>query len=479
MPIGIAGRGTPYEILASNDGSPDCSLMNKQQLIETVLAELIAAQSPAALAPPKRGSFSFPPTLPVGDGHVIPATERMIEAIGSFADLLTENDPQLARSYTKKDLMKVMRRVFGETLAKIDLNDPAEFNREQVQAGVADRFYAEIDGQRIEQQFLFGCWFLAGTTSHSIRVGPVIFEDRATWLARASSEGRVSAITGRRLIRLWKGARLSKRTPSADNELEQSVLDVLANCPFACSVETRGLVATSAEQKALLAARLAQTAVALLWASPSGVLDRLGLLYDGDVRRQHYVTFGSARRWGSSSSISRMPSGPVTPTDWEETWAESGWVMTQIGEALSAYVDPAMPVTRPKLLNALFLSLWWFHEGCVERSPLMATVKFAASMDTLADGGRRPGIVRFIEARGGSPSNTAILTTGETPFELVSEIYDYARSRTMHGSNNRVGHDWSETRSRAEMLARLCLQMACSWMTDHPDSDDIKAMQKP
>lgn len=454
-------------------------MTSKRELIETILAELMAAQTPASSAPQRRGGFRFPPTLPVGNGLVIPGTERMIEAVASFTNLMTDNEAELARSYTKKDLLRVMQRVFGETLATIDLNDSVHVNCEKIQNGVAERLALRIDGNRIEQQFLFGCWFVGGTTPHSIRVGPVVIEDRLTWLSRARGENRVSAVTERRLISLWDGQKLSKRNSSEDGELELSVLDALGDCSSACSVETRGLVATAAEQKALLAARLAHTAVALLWASPSSVLDRLGLLYDGDVHRQHYVTFGRAPGWGSSSSISRMPSGPVTPTDWTETWASAGWLIRQLGEALSAHVDPARPLTRPKLLNALFLSLWWFHEGCIERSPLMATVKFAASMDAVANGKSRSGIVGFIEARGGSPSNTAILTTGETPFELVSEIYDYARSRTMHGSNERVGHDWSQTRGRAEMLARLCLQMACSWMTDHPDSDDIKAMQKP
>lgn len=201
------------------------------------------------------------------------------------------------------------------------------------------------------------------------------------------------------------------------------------------------------------------------------MVDGISLLYDGDIFRQHYITFGAGGAFGASSSTSRFPGGSPAPEDWTEVWASSDWMIVPIGEAIRSYVEPGRTLIQPKLMNAFFLSLWWFYDACREQSPLMAAVKFAASMDVLANGKKRCGTTRFIEARCGL-DHGAILTSGETPDELIADIYDYARSRTIHGSNERVGHDWSQTRLRAELLARLCLRMACEWIAKHPGSDE-------
>jgi hypothetical protein len=452
-------------------------MTSKKKLVDTIIEELIAAQAPEPVAQKKQDGFWLPPTLPIGNGQFLAATDRMIDAIGTFTDVVMANDTDVARAYTKKDLRAVMRRAFGQALHDIDLDDPVDVNRDKVLEAVSAFLPTEFDRERIEQTFVFGCWLLRGSNSHDLQIGPVRLEDRLSWASRALDEEQISTVSKRRLERIWRGDKLARRAPSWDEGRETAVLDTIGSCPAVSSVRTSGLVAKAAEQKALLAARLAHTAVALLWTTPSTVLDGMGLLYDGDIYRQHYVILGKEGAYGASSSTSKFPGGPPPPADWNEIWSESGWMLDPVGEALSAYVAAGRPLAQPNLMNALFLSLWWFHDACREQSPLMAAVKFAASMDVLASGGKRKGITRFIEARRGNHGG-AILTSGETPDELIADIYDYARSRTIHGSNDRIGHDWSQTRSRAELLARLCLRMACGWITDHPNTDDVEAMQR-
>ena len=63
--------------------------------------------------------------------------------------------------------------------------------------------------------------------------------------------------------------------------------------------------------------------------------------------------------------------------------------------------------------------------------------------------------------------------------EVVKEIYSEARSRAIHGSTDRHGHDWQRTRSMAERLARLCLSLSCEWIWENQGSDDLAALRRP
>jgi hypothetical protein len=40
---------------------------------------------------------------------------------------------------------------------------------------------------------------------------------------------------------------------------------------------------------------------------------------------------------------------------------------------------------------------------------------------------------------------------------VIDQIYSDGRSRTIHGTNEKLGHDWSVTRALAEYFARYCV----------------------
>jgi hypothetical protein len=154
------------------------------------------------------------------------------------------------------------------------------------------------------------------------------------------------------------------------------------------------------------------------------------------------------------------------------------WLFDQAGEALNNYVQPAKSAARPILMNAIFLSLWWFYEACREPSDQMATTKFAASMDALSGGRKAKGIINFIEARLGMNADKSIMKDSRTVKKAVTEFYEAERSQMIHGSSDNVAHDWSELRSVAEAVGRRCLTAASDWLTENPESDDIEALSK-
>ena len=128
-----------------------------------------------------------------------------------------------------------------------------------------------------------------------------------------------------------------------------------------------------------------------------------------------------------------------------------------IGEALFSYVQPTRKVMRLRVMNALFLSLWWFHEACREPLDQIASTKFAASMDALVVGQSANDIIRFIEVQLGPKADDPIMKDGRTTRETITKIYNASRSRLIHGNSSDFAHDWSQVRGTAEAIGRWCL----------------------
>src|SRR3546814_4792590 len=75
----------------------------------------------------------------------------------------------------------------------------------------------------------------------------------------------------------------------------------VGGCPVVCSVATEGLSGRYIQEKGLLAARLAMTAISLTWHQPSEGLRWMNLLYDRRRSHRHTVSFGSGSNVGSNS----------------------------------------------------------------------------------------------------------------------------------------------------------------------------------
>jgi len=117
------------------------------------------------------------------------------------------------------------------------------------------------------------------------------------------------------------------------------------------------------------------------------------------------------------------------------------------------------------MMEALFQSLLWFHEGCRDEVDAMAIVKFCSAMEALACGGNEKRILKLAKAR--------LRIRDEAQFvKDVRSLYRKGRSRTVHGTNDRLGHDWSESRGLAEHLARACLISCLELAAEPHDTDD-------
>lgn len=455
-------------------------MATKSELLQKVWSEFKSAQT-EEFAPPTTptGKLAFPLLLPVGNGKHLPATKALLEATESYASLLRQNSAVLRSSFSVKEFANVVRVAFGRALDTIGVADSSIASDTVLGTLVETSVDEEIARRTQGAVLLVGCWLVEDASAYPLTIGPVTFTSRLDWLEIQEKSGMLSITTVRRLRKVWNGGRTRRRKSGWDEHKETAIVEAVSNCPVVCEVSTYGLSSDLMVQKGLLAARLAMAALSLLWGRPESALERMRLVYDGDVFLQHYAVRFDSGGFGSGSSTINLPMGQHSQDALKPFFEELQPTLEILGQAIAAFVNPHATVERPKIANALFLSLWWFHQACRESSNQMAVTAFSACLDALAAGGKAGGIKRLLAARLGFESSDSLMTDGRTTSVVIDAIYGGARSRFIHGSSTDYVEDWSSLRSTAEAVARLVLVQITYWLHKNAEIMEVKALQEP
>lgn len=453
-------------------------MTSKAKLLSRIVGELLAGQrpEPAATAFEPEFPFDMAPRLPVGDGRWLPFSRAGLSDVNAFAQVLAANNLQLATSFSRSEVSKIVGRAFGISFASIEL----DADRGEIEAQVDERVHAELAAAFGSvpplRELALGCRALTGEGTEDLKIGPVRITQRNLWLDRMEENGRVSHVASRRIRAAWCGKKLRPQKRSLDDSWEVDILESIGDCDTVCAVSTVGLGPKVAEQKGLLAARMALTTLALFWRTPSKALERMGLLYDGPLYRRHWISFSETAPISSGREKCGIKGHFVTD-EWRNNWKTGDWLLFPIGEALTAYIHASTNTPRPNINRALLQALWWFRAACIEQSQLLSVVKFTACLDALAAGNQEAGICQLLEARLGMSSNDNLTKSGKTIKQVVAEMYK-ARSLTIHGTNRLFGHDWADTRALAESVAATCFRVCCDWVHSNPSCDDLAKLRK-
>lgn len=455
-------------------------MTNKASLISEILVELRKAQTETWKRPAagRVKRISIPPTLWLGDGRSIRVTEALLVAVYAYTRICWNNDPALKPRFKIDELNKLTAQSFGLALAEIDLDTSDAQLHPVVSERVEELLAEQIAGHNRPIDLTLGCHLIEGDEPYPLQVGPVIFETREAWRLRMLAAGKLSPTTARRLYARWSGKPPRKRKRSFDSSAEESIVDAVGECPVVCSVATDGLSGKYIQEKGLLAARLAMTAISLTWYQPSEGLRWINLLYDRRRSHRHTVLFGRGTNVGSNSERAELPVGRYSEPELLENLRSYRWLFEQIGEALSSYVQPNQSTKRPKVMNALFLSLCWYHEACREPLDQIATTKFAASMDALTGGKEAPGILSLISARLGLKPDDPLMKDGRKTKKVIAQIYNDGRSKLIHGASADFAHDWTQVRGSAEVIGRWLLISSCDWLSENSAVDDLNRLRE-
>lgn len=448
--------------------------------IRTIVAQHRHRQSLPNPYRDELGALLWPRITHAPSGREILFDSEMVAALEDLADCLRTDAPNLERSVGYDEWLALVREKVAYALDASDPDADLDVTACHVLEDVSSSLVLSTARLGLFE-FPFGCTLFAGVVLRPICLGPVRFETRQDWLERKFAEGAVSDLTRRRVLRAWEGQTLRKRMRSKDTGQEKAILGLSRDAPFVCSVGTNGMAHEFGRQRARTAARLALAAIALMWRRTSRVLNGMNLVDDRVVHNLHEITFHDSRlaSWGVRNL--HMPGGHgLNAEKWASLQRDFADHFAVVGDLLKSIVDVITPPKRPNMTHALTHALLWFHQGCREDQPVIAITNFAATLDCLACGSYQEGIRDLIKARLGHDSKASLwLRGGQTVDKAVEEIYDHARTATMHGRKDRKGkldskpfHDWSPGRDRAEALTRICLLACIDWTAQHPDCDN-------
>lgn len=442
------------------------------KLVVDILEELKSLQNRPDLILDRRGDFPLPSMIPAGNAGSIIISKNMEEAMASVGSVI-KNEAKLNSRFGQKDWDRAVKRAFGNALIKINLDNDSTDNADLVLKSVRETLDKWDENTRNLCEHGFGCTLFKDDKIHPFNLGPVRFESRRDWLQRKKSAGEVSTVTYGRIWRAWQGEKLKPRKISQDSRDEINIIEAIKHCTFVCSVETEGLAQEISKEKAVMAARIAMASIALIWSQPSSALNGFNLLFDGPVYSQRSLTFNYGSQLLSGYKTSHLPYGPyLKEGEWEKVCQKYENIFSVVGEVLEFYLKPLKQSARPKMMNVLFHALLWFYEGCRENVTTLAIVKLASSMDAIACGKKSKGIQSIVKAFSGKMPQDMFLADGTTTKQIVDKVYDYVRSRTLHGTNDKIGEDWSIVHGQAEQLARLCLVFGLDWAYSNATCND-------
>lgn len=441
-------------------------------LVEEIIRELIRLEALPMKARWDDDGFSLPRMIDAGNGESLFVSRKLDEAIARLATRLMDDERSLRIKFTQAEWRAIVRRAFGPVLASIDLDDDLEANASDVLGRVKNACNLSATGNSIREH-AFGCTLFSGTDFKPFSIGPVLFEVRRIWLGRKLLDGGISRLSHRRIERAWRGEHLRKRKRTFDSMAEQDVIDAIGSCDFVCSVPICNLGSEAGQEKALMAARFAITAIALTWQTPSKALNSFNLTFDRQPHLRKSLAFIPGNGVLSGSSWSHRPSGlHIEPDEWEKVLSDRADTFAVVGEMLSYVISPSGTASRPNMMSTLYHAVLWFHEGCREPSSHIGVAKLAASLDALACGKKSRGILALIHVRLKVKGSKPIRSDGPTIKNVIERIYDQGRSRLMHGNNEELSGDWADMKALAEHFGRLCLLLCIEWIAKNPNCDD-------
>ena len=329
-------------------------------------------------------------------------------------------------------------------------------------------------------EYSFGSTFLDIESFEPFDVGAVKIERRDDWLCRISQAGHIDQVTKRRVERAWLGEKLHPRKNARDNISERRLLNAISNYPFVASVKVVGHAYQAGKEQALAASKLVIAAVSLFWQRPYEVLTRSYFSHDRGAWVESTLSFRENMPLSFSVTHHGTPTGPkLSGQDWKNIVDQHELFLSTIAEVVDLLLrDTKSSSGRTQVLNAVLQSLLWLHHACTEENAIASMVGISAALDALSGGKKARGIVAVVNARLGISGETALYEHGPTLNAFVNDMFNQGRSRLVHGTSDKIGHDWSTTWGLAESLARHTLYACITWISENPEVNSIDHLKK-
>ena len=409
-----------------------------------------------------------------GNDELIVGNPPIKKQIISVADQMYEQNIKAQKTHNRNDFRVVVENKIRQYLSSQikEVKCPAD------EAYCLKKFMrGEIEKHILgygDAKTAYGCWLISPPPRQLIRIGPVCFEEKHSWLKRVYQHGEISKTTHSRLSRAFAGKRLKPRKPSHDQHYEETIRRQISNAPMVCEVMTHGLATELAYKRSMIAANLALTSISLIFKNPSIVRKHFQTTLDGDpLVNYNFLIEPGSQKLVSWQWMRQHLAYQITPEIWETTYEDARSFFKIAGEMIGCWCSVIDYEEASSLLRSLSQSLFFFWKACRESSDILSIIEFVTVLETLAHKQGRRGLFDLIMARlvvEGKDRETQEKTLNK----VIDNIYGAARSKTLHGQNPKLHYDWSNTRLTAEQIARNCLLECMIMAQDNWHDKDTK-----
>lgn len=439
------------------------------EIYKELLTDLAALQNNKTNAFLDDNKESFPYMISAGrDQGFIYITPNIEKNIAAIARRIRDANTNIAGRYRIKEWNTILRRKFGPLLANIDLAEDINVSATLLKKEIND-FVQLVANSKVENEtVIIGAEIFADPSLNSIRMGPLIIENKKDWLERHYKEGNLLPIPYRRLKRLFLGEKLRARKNVFFNTVEDDIKNALERNSYVISVTLKGFSSEARTKRAERAAIISLTVISLLWDKPARFLERTRINCEPPSYEKIILSHNNKRGFSSDYFREGLTIGGVlTNQELEKLQSEKRSLFEISGALIKYIIDSKEDADRTDIYRCLNLAMLWFHEACKEKDDLIATAKFASCLDTLSGGNKKSGIHTILEKRLGWNKKMEIHIDGHSLEYMLDKIYSEARSQTLHGSKKEIFADWSSNRSLAEFITRHLLIKCLEYVSEN------------
>jgi hypothetical protein len=259
--------------------------------------------------------------------------------------------------------------------------------------------------------------------------------------------------------------------------LANPVYGAIAKCPALVKVTTRGYELKFSRKLARIVGKTALDAISLGFGASECFLqqalqdERLPPVgSDSLVETNGYL-------WLPGNSLSKRIL-LLTPQRVRQALTDMEKILPAFANILDGLVDPSNH-QHPKLANRWATALDWFGEGNRESSDAIALAKLRTCLDVLCCGGKYGGILNMVVHLTGIDEDTQVIQGSHprTLGQLIKDIYDYGRSKILHGTHYDRLESFVAERQHAAFFARIVLIKSALRLQSYSGTDGDKAFR--
>ena len=420
---------------------------------------------------PMKPMVELPSMISTDSGKELFLSQSIDKKIIEVADYYFDQQNEIKTNYTKNEWRTEIRRKVGHCYEATDSNNSLEQRGKIFKQKIESAKNESISRQKFFV-LSFGCSLFREPLNSEFTIGPVTFSPFHYWLDYALKNGLLEEAEHKKFMNVVLGSESTIDKDARKQLKNLMVFDVIRDAHMMCTVRTEGLAYELARKRSLIAARLALTSIALLWRRPSRILENMCVAGEhSKFMRNMFISSPNARlthasEWVGASSIICEDITKI------ESYDEQ--LFDLFGQMITCWTSNTQYSQAPELLCGHSQSLFFFWSGCND-DELMSIVKFTASLEALSPNQTFSAVLILLKSRLNLKEED-LVAPNQNLRQLVEQIYKEARSRTLHGTNTDLLHDWSVVQAYAEQITRNCIVSSMRFVIKNPTATKLECL---